>query len=450
MRILKLTFTISIMSLLCFSEAWAQPTTYSPTSRIGLGQILDYEYMAQDAMGGISAAYHDDVYANPANAASLSWLQTASLDVGVYALKNKIEARDGTFDYWTGNITHLSLAFPIFNPINALLDREERDYGWGMMLGLQPYSLVGYDILTVEEHEEYGTINRQFTGTGGTYSVMWGNGFRYKDLAIGFRAEYIFGNMKDERTLQYTDLINAYQNIYTDDLYLGALRWDFGAQYKWVIDRAQKPDGSPGSELKTLTFGATALSRSNLNINESRFYRLVHNVGSYVQDYNLVDTLLYTEGGEAEGILPGGLTAGLFYQTKEKWELGADINYNFWSNYENEIRPASLRNTWKVSAGAGYTPDATDIDNYLKRITYRAGFNYGLDPRLVNDNQIEEYSVSFGVSLPFIGRRRSSFGNFSFKYGERSVANGISETYFRVGFGFTATDNRWFVKPKFD
>jgi hypothetical protein len=432
------------MGILGLTSVVAQPTIYSPTSRIGLGQILDYEFIAQEAMGGISAAYHDNVYANPSNAASLAWLRTTSLDVGVYGSKNTINASDGTFDYWSGNITHLSLAFPIFNPINDLLDREERNYAWGMMMGLQPYSLVGYDILVENQDEELGTIQRQYTGNGGTYAVMWGTGFRYEELAIGLRLEYLFGDLKEESTVVFLDQFNSFQNIYRDDLNLGALRWDFGAQYKWVLDRAQKPDGSPGSEQQTLTFGATLQSRSNLNINESRFYRLEHNI------YDVVDTLIFSEDEQADGVLPGGFSAGIFYQSKNRWDAGVDFNYASWGKYENDIRPAELRNTWRISSGFGYTPDASDIDSYLKRMTYRAGFNYGLDPRVVNDKQIEEYSISLGFTLPFIGRRRSAYGNFSFKYGERAITNGISESYFRIGFGFTAADNQWFVQSKFD
>lgn len=445
MQIFKFSFIILIVHVCLAQAVMAQPKTYSPLTRIGLGQIMDYDFMAQDAMGGISAAYHDPVYANPSNAASLSWLRTASMDIGVYAANTKIDAVDGVYDYWTGNITHLSIAFPIFNPINDLLEREERNYAWGMMIGLQPYSVVGYDIVTEEVTAEDGTIRKQYTGSGGTYAVMWGNGFRYKDFALGVRMEYMFGDIVENRNAEFVDLFNSFENDFRDDLNLSALRWDFGAQYKWVLKRAEKPDGTPGSDLQTLTLGATLQSSSNLRIKESRLHLLQHSI--YPQ---VVDTLLFSEGENNNGVLPGGLSAGLFYQSKDKWELGADFDYGFWSNYENEIKPSSLKNTWAVSTGLGFTPDATNIDNYLKRVTYRAGFSYGLDPRIVNDKQIEEYSVSLGMSLPFIGRRRAAYGNFSFKYGERAITNGISETFFSIGFGFTAADNQWFIQSKFD
>jgi hypothetical protein len=130
--------------------------------------------------------------------------------------------------------------------------------------------------------------------------------------------------------------------------------------------------------------------------------------------------------------------------------VGSDIDFGFWEKYENEARPADLNNTYGISTGFGYTPDENNIDNYLKRMTYRAGVNYGTDPRVIGGEQMEAYSLNVGLTLPFIGIRRTAYGNLSFSYGERYVTNGISETFYTIRFGFTAADNQWFVKSKFN
>jgi len=438
----QLVFLIAILCLSVWVQA--QPKSYSPASRIGLGQLKSYDLPVQHSMGGISTAFRDNVYTNVSNPAALGWLRSASLDVGIFADQNNIEVSDGNFDYWTGNISHLNLSFPIFNPINDLLNREERDYNLGMMLGLMPFSEIGYDIVTDVEDEELGPIRRQYTGTGGAYAIMWGNGFRYKNFSIGVRAEYIFGDLQEDRTIIFRGLNNAFQNLYSDDQTLGALRWEFGSQYRWVLNRAVKSDGSEGGVTKSLTFGATLASNANLNVSENRFYRARHNV------FPQIDTLLIEEDIETDGVLPGGFSLGMMFQSNNKWLFGADFDYGFWDQYENEARPADLRNTYTISAGLGYTPDARNVDNYLKRMTYRAGGNFGTDPRVINGNQMETYRLDFGITLPFIGIRRTAYGNLTFSYGERSVANGISETFYTLRFGFTAADNQWFVKSKYN
>ncbi len=438
----QIVFLISLLGLSVWAQA--QPSSYSPASRIGLGQLRSYDMPVQQAMGGISTAFHDNIYTNASNPAALGWLRAASLDVGVFAEQNEIRVSDGNFDYWTGNISHLNLSFPIFNPINDLLNREERDYNLGMMLGLMPFSEIGYDIVTDIDDDELGSIRRQYTGTGGAYALMWGNGFRYKNFSIGVRAEYIFGDLKEDRLIVFRELDNAFQNLYTDDQTLGALRWEFGSQYRWVLKRATKSDGSEGGVTKSLTFGATLASNANLNVSENSFYRSRHNI------FPQIDTLLLQNDIESQGVLPGGLSLGMMFQSNEKWMVGADFDYGFWDAYENEARPADLKNTYMLSAGMGYTPDSRNIDNYLKRMTYRAGVNYGTDPRVIAGEQMETYRLDFGLTLPFIGVRRTAYGNLTFSYGERSVANGISETFYTLRFGFTAADNQWFVKSKYN
>ena len=434
-----------LLPILCLS-LWlqAQPKSYSPASRIGLGQLRSYDLPVQYGMGGISTAFHHDIYTNVNNAAALGWLRSASLDVGMFAEQNNIEVSDGTFDYWTGNISHLNLSFPIFNPINDLLNREQRDYNWGMMIGLMPFSEIGYDIATDVDDPVLGPIRRQYTGTGGTYAIMWGNGFRYKNFSIGVRGEYIFGDLQENRTIIFQSIDNAYQNLYSDDQTIGALRWEFGTQYRWALRKAKKSDGSEGSVTRSITFGATLASSANLNVTEDRFNRSRHNI------FGQIDTLLLENDLETTGVLPGAASVGVMYKSNNRWLLGMDLDYGFWENYENEARPADLNDTYMISAGIGYTPDNRNFDNYLKRMTYRAGVNYGTDPRVIGGEQMETYSLNFGLTLPFIGVRRTAYGNLTFSYGERSVANGISETFYTLRFGFTAADSQWFVKSKYN
>jgi hypothetical protein len=66
----------------------------------------------------------------------------------------------------------------------------------------------------------------------------------------------------------------------------------------------------------------------------------------------------------------------------------------------------------------------------------------------VAGNQVNDFGVNFGVSLPVA---RISTIDFSLKIGSRGsiVKNTIEENYFKIYLGMTFNDN-WFIKRKFD
>src|SRR5690606_9238565 len=105
-----------------------------------------------------------------------------------------------------------------------------------------------------------------------------------------------------------------------------------------------------------------------------------------------------------------------------------------------------LGKNWRGAIGGEFTPDPFD-DNILERITYRLGVNYERYPFIVNGNQVNDFGINFGFSVP---ANRSSL-DLAFKVGKRGdrTENIIEETYFKVYFGRTCND-RWFIKRKFD
>ncbi len=82
-------------------------------------------------------------------------------------------------------------------------------------------------------------------------------------------------------------------------------------------------------------------------------------------------------------------------------------------------------------------------------MTYRAGFNYGRTPWLLDGGALDDMSLSWGVSVP-VGRSTAiqrSFLNLGFTVGSRGSLseNHIRETYARIQVGL-ALNNRWFIK----
>ena len=90
-----------------------------------------------------------------------------------------------------------------------------------------------------------------------------------------------------------------------------------------------------------------------------------------------------------------------------------------------------------------------DVRSYLKRITFRAGVSFEEKPYVLQDTQINEFGINFGWSLPV-----SRFSNLDFglMVGNRGTTNNnlVREDFFKVYFGATFNDNRWFIRPKFN
>jgi len=99
-----------------------------------------------------------------------------------------------------------------------------------------------------------------------------------------------------------------------------------------------------------------------------------------------------------------------------------------------------------ISLGGFYLPKYNSIASYFDRVTYRAGFNYKKLGLVINETEIEEYGISFGVSLP-LGLRLSN-ANLGFEIGKRGTTdnNLVKENFFNFKLSLSLND-KWF-KPR--
>ena len=75
------------------------------------------------------------------------------------------------------------------------------------------------------------------------------------------------------------------------------------------------------------------------------------------------------------------------------------------------------------------------------------GLHYEKAPFLANNEQVKDFGINFGLSLP---AGRSSL-DLAFSVGKRGnqSQNILEESYYKVYFGITLND-QWFIKPKYD
>ncbi len=178
-------FVVSLamfLSISVFSQSDLKVKDISPYSKTGLGDLLNQNFANSIGMGGLSATFHGPLELNMLNPASLGFLEATAFEFGFNAKYANLKSDEASLEVWSGDLNYLSLGFALKNKLNQLLDKKESPYNYGMQLSLLPYSKVNYAV-RIENELSNGVISENlFTGEGGTYRFMWGNGFRYKDF----------------------------------------------------------------------------------------------------------------------------------------------------------------------------------------------------------------------------------------------------------------------------
>lgn len=435
------------VSLGIVTFSFAQPKINSPYSRIGIGDLNPQYFSAVSGMAGVSAAYHDPYNLNILNPASLSYLDATSFEIGMNIKRSYLSssASDMTAGIWSGNLSYISLGFPLKNPINREVDPVKSPIFWGMNFSLLPFSNVGYNIETEEVDPEIGTIVYNYQGSGGTFKIQWGNAFRYNNFAVGVNLGYLFGKISNDREVNFLDIDVAYTDLLNDEFSVGGFTWNLGLMYDVVFKKME--DGKQVPDGRQLTFGLHGSSGNNINLNTSqqylRFNRALGNSSGVVRD-----TIRSSSDIELNGKLPAEFTFGIAYSKANKWRYGIDFSVANWSSYENEAKPERLSNTWKIAVGGEVTPDYRSYNRYFKKVAYRYGAFYGKDPRGV-DIDLVNYGVTLGMGMPIIMKNKVSFVNWSFELGQLGATDGLKELYGKLTLGFTLNDRNWFLKRKF-
>ncbi len=420
----------------------AQPKNNSPYSRFGVGDILNQNFANLRATPGFTNAYNNSYHLNLQNPASLGFLQMAAFDFGMYGRSSTWESGNESNDNWSGNMSHLALGFTLNNPVNDLLEREVRNFSWGMSFALVPYSLVGYTVQTTGDVPDIGSVTSEFRGEGGTNQFIWSNGFRYKQTAVGFTLGYLFGKIENVRSVAFNDITAGYSNRFLDDFSINGFTWRFGAQRNFSFNTDQP------NKVKILTLGVTASSNASLNTNSSQFYQRVN--PSYILAL-ANDTILDRSNVDGKATLPAQFGVGAIFNSAGKFKLGVNYDIAQWSNYRNDAKPETFEDTYRLAFGAEFIPNFASYNKFWERVRYRVGGFTGTDPRSIDGEQLQEVGITFGLGLPItLPRQQVSFINLSAEFGKRGSGTSLQETYGEFTIGFTLNDNSWFFKRKFN
>jgi len=435
-----------IIILLAFS--WcsllrAQPKDNSPFSRFGIGDYFETNLPSQHSMGGLGSVYHDFFEANLDNPSSLGFLQYTTLQLGFYAKRSEIKRFNDKQRVWSGNMDHFSLNIPIINPLNEALERRETKFAWGTSVSLRPYSQVGYHIKLNDSIPDIGNITRDFKGSGGIYQFTIGNGWKYKNLSLGVNLTYLYGKQAFDENIVFNDLENPYEDIFTSTIAYKGFKYRLGGLYEIPLD-LKKAQANKDNPSKLLSAGFFYEGKSNFDaktdLTQLAFNRVTNDIDTA---YSLLDKIY-------EGQLPASWGIGVMYHKAGDFRLGGEYQSASWSDFRNDARPDTLKDTKRFGFGVSWIPDANSITSYFRRVEYRAGFYTKTDPRVIEGEQVKEYAFSLGASLPLIMQRNIAWVQFGLDYGHRSGGPNLSDNFVRGKVGLVFNDNAWFIRGKYN
>ncbi len=422
--------------LLLPAMLWAQfnNNTTSPFSRFGLGDLHPLTHGRGAAMGGATLGSRNSQQINIANPASYTAVDSLTFlfEFGLSGKFSGYKSSLGKFNTQDVNFRYFAMNFPVTSRIAATL-------------GLTPYSDVGYDLLVNDSIPQSGNVEYMYYGEGSLSRAFFGLAVEpFKNVSIGANLYYFFGTLSRSSILRFPDNSDMYSISKSDVIRLR----DFGVNFGLQATLPMKNDQS-------LTFGATLESKPtftafNSDINIKTVSVTVMN-GSSPQTYSDADTISYKEQVKDQITLPLSVGAGLSYVKKNKLEINADYYFQGWSK---AVFPFGLtnellkdRSVWAL--GGEYVPDRFSIRSYFARVAYRGGLRYENSYISINNQQIKDFGMSFGVGLPVY--RSNSTINISAEIGKRGSTknNLIRENYARLNLNVNLYD-LWFIKRKFD
>ena len=118
------------------------------------------------------------------------------------------------------------------------------------------------------------------------------------------------------------------------------------------------------------------------------------------------------------------------------------------SAFSNPFVTSSIvtyENAYRFALGGFFLPHNTAYTKYWKRVTYRAGFYYEHTGITLKEQPINDFGITFGVSLPIQGLSNATIGGAWGQKGDNTV---LKENYFTLKVALTLSD-KWFQRTKY-
>jgi len=407
----------------------------SPYTTIGIGDIRGMSLIHNDAMGGVGIATSRPWSMSTINPAWLPMNELTTFEIGVRAEQRNLEQDTLSQTVGGGNLSYLALSVPL------------KAGRVTTSIGFMPYSHVDYEINSTTPIQNSNNLaNTTYRGYGGINQAFIATGVRvFKHLYVGARLGYLFSGIKEDIVVnpfsfQVNDTTSGtlYKSVLSKRTSFSDFYLSTGVAYEFKLNQKSYLNLGATYDLQTNVSGVRS---STL---ERRRDRDVD--GSAVEE-----VLDFTVLPDLDGsiMLPARYGFGIAFQRGTKWNIAADAVFQDWSKFKG-FTGASDENLGAMSRyaiGVEFIPDFFSVKSYFDRMAYKAGFSFGNTPFVKNNQQVSEFGINFGTSLPVGG----SVFTLAFGYGQRGTTdeNLIFEDYYSVSLGVSFND-RWFQQRKYD
>ncbi len=415
-----------ILLLLVIVNTYSQKSSASPYSFFGMGDENITKTVGEISRGETGVADYSNYRLFLSNPASLAHLRFTSYGLGFSNRTIKVD--DGTNSELSSAsvLSYLALGVPIGDKA-------------GFVFGLQPNTNVGYSLLQqLTDTNNLVTESNLFFGNGGTNRLFLGYGRKiHKFATVGLEGSFIFGRLSNNILNRRDNVQFATQSETNSNISGFVLKAGF--QYHKPLKNKKDIE---------LEFGATVSLNSNLtNRGEELLFSLVNNAEGNVLPR---DTIL-NQPFNGSIKMPLKSTIGIGIGKHYNWNMSLEFGYQGAFNFKGGPLDANsivnYKNTRRISLGGYYLPNRNSVTSYWDRVTYRGGIKYKQSGLVVNNQDVNEYGISFGVGMP-LGRELSIF-NLGLELGKRGTINAglIKENYLNIRIGLTLND-KWFLKRK--
>ncbi|OIQ21784.1 MAG: hypothetical protein BM557_03045 [Flavobacterium sp. MedPE-SWcel] len=411
--------------LLFTAVAFSQQNSSSPYSYYGIGDLKFKGTSESRAMGelGILA---DSVHLNLKNPASYSSLMYTTFTIGGSTSSTTFKTDDAENESSRTTLDFIALAVPVSKKI-------------AVAAGLMPYSTVGYRIQNTAVGGDDVERYTQFEGEGGINRVFAGVSYKVTpEISFGVDAQYNFGTIETKSVVSLPSVPVQYPTRELNIADYDGFSFNIGAMYQTKLN--EKYDW-----ITSATYTPSATLTSNV---ERKLATITYTNRLTEIVVDEIDVLTISDDVK----LPSKFTIGSGLGMKTKWFAGLEYTFqesNELGNRFDDVTATSFETSHKISLGGYFTPKHRSYNSYFNRITYRGGVKMEKTGLVINDESINDYSLSLGMGLPL--NYLSSTLNLGVELGKRGTtkANLIEENYVNVFISLSLND-RWFVKRKYN
>jgi hypothetical protein len=390
-----------IASLFCVFS-YAQHSTSSPYSTIGIGEIDNKIYGLNSGMANVGIGTYRIGFLNNTNPAAIA-IDSSFFIFDISLSGNFSRYSTAVMNEYANNVNVRKVAFGvrIFSKLSV-------------SAGILPYSNVQYRIQSygyVEgKNDEKYELN--YEGSGGlsktyitaTYKLL-------PNLYAGINTSYLFGRINRSETLSNQQLQTTSE---VDKIFC-----DFGLIYNKKIDRT------------TLSAGLVFGYESKIKLKN---YQTLSSLGE-----TETETSTYTS-------LPQNIGIGLTMQnnSRRSYKMFAiDYKFHNWANIKSPDNRMKYADNHRINAGVEYIPNYRTPRNYIQRIQYQAGAYFERSHQIINGKNIMEMGATVGAIFPLKNNYTQIF--LSADVGRRGGTGLINENFVRINLG-VSVNQLWFLK----